>query len=297
MNVNTTADLRLFRIFVGDESFGLPLEGVEAVVRHELDDASRRTWNYRGATIPLKHLAAELGLPGTPPKQAYVVVVRSDAGLTAWRVDRTAQAKEYRRSEAIPVEGLLKRCCGPGVSRLVRDGEGFLFQLELDRLSEPSARSLPSASRPRDGEVVRAGQVLILRGVANPGERPVSVGIPSTLVREVTALPPIQELHGRGAGLLGLVPRGGSALPVVDAARRLGLPTAAKAPNRLVVVGIPGTTALVGFATAGTVVVRDLPLPHAPCERGFGAMEAMLRGAVELKDETLVVPDFAALLA
>ena len=79
-------------------------------------------------------------------------------------------------------------------------------------------------------------------------------------------------------------------------ARRLGLaPSTPDGQSRLLIVPA-GAGAWAGFVVRPSVRVLRLPLPHRPCRRVPPVDQALVRGVMELKGETLVIPNLRRVL-
>jgi hypothetical protein len=58
----------------------------------------------------------------------------------------------------------------------------------------------------------------------------------------------------------------------------------------------PGRPNLVGIFVEPSIRVVALPVPHQPSTRALLLNRALIKGCVELKNETLILLDLAALL-
>jgi chemotaxis signal transduction protein len=155
--------------------------------------------------------------------------------------------------------------------------------------------------------VARGGQphgriVLFSTADPRPRERPLAFGLNITQVDEVLGLPALTPVPHTAPFLVGLANWRDQPVPVLDLARRLGLPPSAPdARSRLLVVSAGAPAAephdRAGFLVRPSVRVLRLPLAHRPCIRMPPLEPALVRGAVELPQETLVIPHLQRVLA
>lgn len=252
--------------------------------------------------VPVYCLAERLGrTTGERPAQQQIVVL--DAGLRPWGllVDRVG------RVQSVPAEALgsLPAAVGDvlgfqGVLRL--DGE-LVLMLAAESL-DPEAPPLPvpyrsfrvpsraAVSRPA-GQRPVAGQLLVVPATdRRKGERVVSFGFSIAQVAEVLDFPPLTTVPGSPADVLGLALWRDQPISVLDFGPSLGLPpTSTAPPKRLLVLRPPGSAEPIGLLIRPSVRVLRLPVPHQPCTRSLDLDPALILAAVELRYETLVLPD------
>jgi chemotaxis signal transduction protein len=95
----------------------------------------------------------------------------------------------------------------------------------------------------------------------------------------------------------GLVSWGDQAVPVVDLAGCLGLPQEVnKRRSRLLVASGAGSTERLAFPVQPGTRILHLPVPHQLSTRDLELNTKMILGAFELRNETMIVLDLAAIL-
>lgn len=184
-----------------------------------------------------------------------------------------------------------------------------------NRESDERRATQPAQDR---GKAVRGSGRILIFSVAKRLEqaRSLSLGLSLTQVPEILGARQLLRVPGSYDHVLGLVNWRNRPVPIVDLGYRLGLTdTVHPTPGtdaRLLIARHPGSgdaheagfsamvngdgAVLVGFFVSPNLRMLVLPAQHRPCTQTLRVNEGMLRGAVELEAETLVIPDVGALL-
>jgi chemotaxis signal transduction protein len=308
--------LRVLRCGLGGETYALDMarvRGIQSVLLlRRFPDRPDAVGKLTGpdGDVSVFSLAQRLGRPA-PKVSARQQVVVLHAWPRPWGllVDRVAQTAEVPAASREALPGLLVNPSANYFRGVIRVEGEWLLLLSPDRLHpdaepfedfeeqlggneprEPAAFALPPVRGQPEG-----GQVLVFSVSARvQGERPLSFGVSITRVAEVLETLPVVPVPGAADFVLGLAGWRGRPVPVIDLARRLGLPSA-PSYRRLMIVRPAGPVELLGFPVRSWVRVLRLPLACRPSSRELPLDPSLVRGAVELARETLVVPDLACL--
>ncbi|SEO92250.1 purine-binding chemotaxis protein CheW [Methylobacterium sp. ap11] len=227
------ARVALLALTVAGRPYALPLAEVEAVLHRPEAAASppgREGLFWRGRPLPLLCLATRLGFGAAPA--CRVAVVRG-VGLAAGRVGPVLRLEP---GAIDPVPRALRG--DPALAGFARPGDGHtLVGILSARIlagdaqeAAPEAAPAPVPARPADRAVT-----LDLAGQA--------YGLPAGAVLSVAPAPGFLVRVPRAPDFLaGMMPVRGGAMPVIDLARRLGLPPGGER-RRLVVVEAGGVRA------------------------------------------------------
>lgn len=312
--------LRLIRCGLADETYGLDTTAVLNIHRAEYlradgvpEGAVGRLPHAQG-DLAVYSLAQRLRRP-SPPAEAlrHIVVLNAQPQPWGLLVERVSPITPVpaRCLEPLPASlGTSAACCFRGAVKLER---GLMLVLAPERLhpdappapgaepvrkeeggrrkEEPSPFILPE--RPRPGS-----RQLVLFSTAAPAreKRPLSFGVSTTQVADILEPPPLVPVPGTPADILGLVNWRDRLVPVLDLASRLGLPASGVPEHaRLLIVRGTAGAGLLGFLVCPAIRVLRLPVACQPSDRGLPLEPSYLRGVVELRGETLVIPNVAAL--
>ncbi|MBZ6411132.1 MULTISPECIES: chemotaxis protein CheW [Methylobacterium] len=227
------ARVALLALTVAGRPYALPLAEVEAVLHRPEAAASPpgpEGLSWRGRPLPLLCLATRLGFGATPA--CRVAVVRG-VGLAAGRVGPVLHLEP---GAIDPVPRALRG--DPALAGFARPGDGHTLVGILSARAlagdapeaAPEAAAAPVPARPTDRAVT-----LDLAGQA--------YGLPAGAVLSVAPAPGSLVRVPRAPDFLaGMMPVRGGAMPVIDLARRLGLPAGGER-RRLVVVEAGGVRA------------------------------------------------------
>ncbi len=306
--------LSLVRCGAGGQSFGLEMAWVGGIDRADRLSGKPGPGGLAGALtgggtyVPVYRLSELLGIgAGEAVALPHVIVLNARPEPWGLLVDRVSQVLRVPDGRAAPLPAGL----GDGPARyfkgLARGDEEMLLLLAPARFSPVGTEPLPGEWG-ADGE--DAGLLGLPAGAAGgagrlvvfstsppaPRERPVAFGLSITQVVEVVEsarVLPVPKADGHVLGLAGWRDR---LVPVVDLSRRLGAgPSVLDGQSRLVVAR--AASRLVAFPVRPGARVLQLPVPHRPCTRELPLEPARTRAVVELKGQTLAVPDMETLLA
>lgn len=298
---------QVVRCRVGEESFAVGLEQVRGFHR-----ADRMRWESGGGCdarlptevgdVPVYSLARQLGRSDVDQRAgSHVVLMKTEHG--AWGLLADGVSRVVRLEEgAVQSLPLLFRQWPRVPARSVLVGEQRPQLLLNPAMLHPEAKAGPGpgseeAAQEQEQESASAdvkGRILLFP-LTQPtgGERPLTGGLGLAFVKEILELPPLTVVPRTPPFVLGLANWRGGPLPVVDLAARLGLrPTPRDRHVRMLVVRVGGVGS-VGLAVTQGIRVLPLPLDHFACRRALPLDQAALHGAVELSDETLVIPNLA----
>jgi purine-binding chemotaxis protein CheW len=306
--------LRVVRCGLAGEAYALDMTCVDSIQRvermrpcPERADAVGKLPG-RAGDVPVFGLAERLGRPPLPADVAQQVVVLRD-GPRTWGllVERVSQVVRVPAEGIFPLPSLAVGAGGTSVLGILRLETELLPLLAAGRLhpnppDSDSGDPLPTAllgrhqagvQGPRRG--TRPGQgrmVLFATDDPRPRERPLVFGLSLARVHEILDLPPLVRVPGATDYVLGLAAWGGRPTVVIDLARRLGLPASAGgARSRLLVVCPPGGAEPLGVVVRPSVRIVHLPLPNRPSARELPLDPSLTRSVLELRRETLVIPD------
>jgi purine-binding chemotaxis protein CheW len=303
--------LSMVRCKVGGDTFLLDLCHVSGFQRAERLRVAGRTGPHLfelvgpAGTVPVFGLASLLGRsqPPVQPRQ-HVVLVTTAAGLWGLLADQVSQALKVEAEACRPLPPLCHAWPAIPADQVILHGTAPQLLLLPERLHPdgqhpPRSTSLPAPiEQRRPGKTVE-GQMLVFAGSpAWAGERRLLFGLNLALLEEVIDLPTLVPVPRVPEYVLGLVVWRDQVVPVVDLGCRLGLPPTRLRRNvRLLVVNTGSDADVVCFPVLPGIQVLSLPVPHLPCTRPLPVDLSLAHGAVELKRETLVVPNLKKILA
>jgi purine-binding chemotaxis protein CheW len=305
----------VIRCEIGDEAYGLEMSWVRGIDR---SDRMRRLPAPDGAVgllpsdegdFPVFSLAGRLGRDlKSHRKIPHVVVLNGDPLPVGLLVDHISPVIRVPAELLLPLPGLVADCSARYFRGIIRRDKELMLWLAPERLV-PGSRpqhggyGLPLQEPPSAGDLggqrEGAGQIVIF-STAEPisRKRPLAFGLSITQVLEILDTPPIIPLPGAPESILGLVAWHRRAIPVVDLARRLGLaPFPPDARTRLMIVRASSLAETIGILVRPSVRVRRLPLPHIPCSQPPPIDLDMIQGVVELKNETLIIPNIGSVIS
>jgi chemotaxis signal transduction protein len=278
----------------------------DSLEKDEKPDGSVGSLRHQGKTLRAFDLARLLGFGPTTLRVPHVIVLDGSPPV-ALLVDRVSQVFQ---TSTDAVHALSAIAWKPGAAYF----EGVLRENDhLRLLLSPSGLipSLTSALPPRSWLGARhhlavapstcgapdGPNRLVLFSVANPGAadtRPIMLGIALSQVLEILVPPPLLPVPGAGTHLRGLACWRDRPIPVIDLAERLGLASgSAEALTRLVIARPSVQHEPVGFLARSSMRILRLPVPHVLSRRSVPLDPLLTRAVVELKNETLVVPDLS----
>jgi len=141
----TLAIIQTLLVRIGDQRFAIPLSSVLETLRldgsHVQHSQDRELLNLRGEPLPLKDLAAELGLPVPRPERAFVVVV----GLGEARVGVLVDKLDGQQDAVVkPIQGPVTHV--RGVTGATEFGDhGAVLVLDVTSLVEDPVRRREAA--------------------------------------------------------------------------------------------------------------------------------------------------------
>jgi purine-binding chemotaxis protein CheW len=321
MQAETTGILSLVRCSIGQETFAVDMNLVRHILRSDQITSAPGADGLvgylaeRGGHVPVYCLAERLGRSSQSQGAAIRPVVVLKEGPRPWAllVDRVSQVVRLEAELVAPMPGVAIDPFTNYFEGIVnRDGETLLL-LSLTRLnpecapddfalSSPSFSHRPDRGSPRaqlaiDGGVGQKKIVLFDTAEPAPRVRRVTFALGITQVLEVLGRLPLLPVPNAPPACLGVVNWREWTVPVLDLAQRLGLaPTIPSELSRLLIARPLGKSDLVGFLVRPAVRVLRLPVAHQPSTRDLGLDWSLVKGCVELKNETLVLPDLAAIL-
>jgi purine-binding chemotaxis protein CheW len=313
--LTTTKEMvRVLRCSVGDETYGLEMAWVRGLARADQvatqggPDGLAGTLPFRNQDVPVFHLGQRLW-GGAPPRTTtgHVILVEQTRQPFGLLVDRVSQAQQVPTDCVLPLPSLAldaDRNCFEGLLKL---GEQYLLLLSPNRLfpgALPDGGGEGLAARPRwvpsaleglpQGHHVRRTERIVVFTLAEPlaGERPLSFARDLAQVLEIVELRDLIPVPRAPAFALGLVIWRNRAVPVVDLGSRLGLPPVVPDRRaRLLIVRAAQLGELAGFLVRPAIRILRLPVPHQVCTRHLPLDQGLIRGAVETRNETLIIPD------
>ncbi len=306
--------LNVMRCGLADEAYGLDMTSVRGIERVEKvrfepepDGALGRLRTPEGE-VPVYALARLLpNAPRAAPGHK-VIVLRGKTSAWGLLAGRVAQARRVPTSAVFPLPAGTADPFTTPWSGVIRQDDDLVLLLAPERLrpggdDEGDAPAwLPSSAGAEGfGLALSSGRgrlVLFAVAEAPPDRRPLVFGLSITQVVEVVEVPKLTSVPGSPPHVAGLAWWRGRPLAVVDLARRMGLPPARRdGRSRLLVVRTSTASDVAGFLVCPTVRVLPLPLPHLPTTRPQPVDPTLMLTSVELKGETVVFPDLAAVLA
>jgi purine-binding chemotaxis protein CheW len=305
--------LRVLRLEVGGESFGLDMTQVQSIQRADRllpagPGAAGKLRSGQG-DLDVYRLADLLGRETAAGTSAQQVVVLKEAprpvGLL---VERAARVVEVPTRQFYPLPALLGEESGEIIQGVLNLEDDLLLLLAPETLIDAgiwqTAPRRGPAALPPVGGLRPPGrgspkQVVLFNTAQSPRHtRPVTFGLGLNRVSEIMEPTALIPVPGAADFVFGLVRWRDRPVPVLDLARRLGLPpTVRDRRTRLMIVHLSVRAGLAGFLVRPSIRIRHLPLPHWPACRPLPLDPARIKVVVELKGETLVIPDLAGLLA
>jgi purine-binding chemotaxis protein CheW len=156
---------------------------------------------------------------------------------------------------------------------------------------------LVSSKRMSAAQAALRQLLLFTTADALPHPRPLVFGLKLTQVQAIVEMPPLVPVPCMPSFVAGITLWRNRPVTVLDLAQRLGLPPSApEKRTRLLVVPAGGEKGLIGFPVRPSIRVLNLPVEHRPCTRMPPVDTSFVRGTVELRKETLVVPDLDRIL-
>ena len=324
-------ELQIIRCHAGGAIYCLDMKWVERIERSDRLNISTHPENgetgFVGTLpggddeVPVYSLAARLGLSEEFTGELQRVVVLKSGGK-GWglRVGGVSQVMKVRRDALAPLPSIARDPANILFAGVIETGESLSLLLAPERLQPGAPANVPTlyelddtvdeidgptteTRRQTDSSArshANSGPHRILVfSVADsaPREHPLVFGLSVTQVPEVLNPLPLIPVPGAPAFVLGVARWRGAPVPVIDLGVRMGLPAvAAGGKNRLMITSGARKDSRLGFLIQPAVRSLLLPVAHRPCVRDLGLDVALMKGAVELDHETLVIPDIHRLL-
>jgi len=324
-------ELQIIRCHAAGAIYCLDMKWVESIERVDLLNVLPHAENSEtglvgtlpgtGGEIPVYSLAARLGLSEENEGELQRIVVLNSGGKT-WglRVGGVSQVTKVGSDALAPLPAIARDPANVVFGGMIKTDESLLLLLAPERLRPDAPHNIPtpldfddtvdeigglsaltqrvSDSTAQSNASSSPNRILVFSlAEAAPHERPLVFGLSVTQVPEVLNPLPLIPVPGAPAFVLGIARWRGSPVPVIDLAARMGLPpVSAQGKTRLMISCGTRKDSRLGFLIQPTVRSILLPVAHRPCVRDLGLNESFLKGAVELQNETLVVPDIQRLL-
>jgi purine-binding chemotaxis protein CheW len=309
-------NLRLIRCTVGQDIYGLEMDFVRTIVHADSihwadgEDGAVGEIEEADSTIPVFSLGKMLGRPAiNTSHQPAVIVLKADPPR-ALLVDRVSQVTQVSAQRCGPLASALVGRQASFFQGIVHHEGELLLLLSPGRLSDssggeapwPSSRSnhLPSIA---DISAVQSpnlghGQLLLFNPLAPTVlGRPITCGLSVAQVLEILDPPPLTSVPSAPHFVNGVVNWGDHSVPVLDLATCLGLPRAyTQERTRLLVAYVPDSNDLLAFRVSPAIRIIRLPVPHQLSTRNLELNEEIILGAFELRNETMIMLDLAAIL-
>jgi purine-binding chemotaxis protein CheW len=310
--------LRLLCFTVGAEHYCLDMAEVRVIESSDQVQYGDQSWGSTGwlnageSTLPVFSMAAQLDLPPGESErgESCVVMVDTSSGEFGLKVSRIAGVIEVPEEEILPLPALLDlqqknvfRGC------VCYDDKLFLFTDPSQLHPQAVPRPEPLAERrqmlpPMIAPPPRAGgkkQLLLFStGLEGSGNRPIIFGLSVTQVVEIAALAPTIPVPSAPPFVLGLINWHNYPAPIIDLNARLGLESVRTLPDGqscLLIVRTSDGSGIAAFRVRQNTEVLNLPVRHRPLERELKADYSFIRGAWELPEATLIMPDPDHILA
>ena len=241
----------LLSFLIAGQAYGLPLTSVREVFRapaellrlQDADEAALGVIAHRDGVLAVVSPAPLLGLGAAGlGAQSSIVVAGLGGAAVGLLVDSVRSVLRIAEDELKPVPAVLNRGRGEAeVQAIARTSEGLVALLSPERLFDHRTVSQALAQVPAEAAPMSetsqgdSASFVIFR----LGEE--SYGLPAQAVVEVVNLPDgLQPPPGRSRGLAGVMNHRGAALPVIDAAERMGLGSREISRRRVLVLETQG---------------------------------------------------------
>ena len=147
----------------------------------------------------------------------------------------------------------------------------------------------------------KSGRIMLFSTTkADSDDQPLSYGLSITQVSEVLRPLPLIPVPAAPSFVVGLVNWRKHPVPIIDLDSRLGLEydpnKKSNRKSRLMIARGTNQNTLVGFFIRPDVQTLQLPIAHRPITRTLAVAPSLVKGMVELEDETLIVPNIPAIL-
>jgi len=323
--------LQIIRCHAAGVTYCLDMKWVESIERTDLlkvlPDTENGETGFVGTLpgaagdVPVYSLATRLGLSEETAGELQRVVVLKFGGMR-WglRVGGVSQVMKVGRDALVPLPSISRNPANILFAGMIETDESLLLLLAPERLQPgapasvstllefgepvneidvPSTETRQAADSSVQANVNSGPNRILVFSLAetSPSERPLVFGLSVTQVAEVLNPLPLIPVPGSPAYVLGIARWRGTPVPVINLAARMGLPpTAAGGKTRLMITCGTRRDSRVGFLIQPTVRSVLLPVAHRRCLRDLGLDVPLMQGAVELQNETLVIPDIQRLL-
>jgi purine-binding chemotaxis protein CheW len=310
--------LRLIRCGIGQETYGLEMGCVRGIERGDRvqwadnADGSVGTLLEEDGNVPVFSLAKLLGRPFQNRGSQLSAILLQVPRPWALLVDRVSQVSQVATDCVGAVPFALSGKHAEKFHAVVRHEGELLLLLSPDRLLDSGPAEEPQPSKRRQGKrppfqhlagdpasiPPHQGQLILFKPLATlrPG-RPISWALSIAQVLEILDAPPLVPVPSAPDFVLGLASWHDQSVPVLDLARCLGLPSSQTEvrPRLLVACGSDPSQQL-AFQVKPSIRILRLPVPHQISTRDLGLNEGLVLSAFEMKNETMILLDFDALL-
>jgi chemotaxis signal transduction protein len=260
------------------------------------------------ADVPVYSLARLLGQSDAITNRLQLILVlNTKPQPTGLLVDEVSQIIRVDPRAVRPLPAQLgaanHRCC----AGVVQHESELLLLLTPDHLIPGTVpamaeltESIAETIDPLSGPSPRFGDerqlVVFATGNATKCIRPVVFGLSITQVLEVLARPKLLTVPLTSNCVLGLTYWRARPVAVFDLSRCLGLePSDFRQCSRLIIARPSTLAPPIGFLVLPFIRLLRLPLPHHPSEPSVLGNLPAIRGIVELRNETLILPDLRIL--
>lgn len=323
--------LQFIRCRAAGETYCLDMKWVESIERTDRLRESHHTeggeagligWlSGVGDGVPVYGLAARLGQrEETADELRRIVVLNSGKKSWGLMVESVSQVTNVNRASVAPLPAIARDPAKNFFGGVIETDDSLALLLAPERIG-PDAPNKPDAElasgyavderdrlspRPQQRTDIAApsnissspGRILVFSlAEPAPNERALVFGLSVTQVPEVLNPLPVISVPGAPVYVQGIVRWRGLPVPVIDLAARLGLPpVSAQGQTRLMISCGTRKNSLLGFFIRPMVRSLQLPVIHRPSLRDVELEYALIKGLVELENETLVIPDIQRLL-
>lgn len=310
--------VRLLLLRLGGQSYCLPMAAVRTIERGDRlrrNPSGDRPLGWLRDTrdeVPVHSLASVLGRT-SHVASGTVVVLPGRHGYWGLMVDEVERALDLpaSRIQALPPvaqEGASRLFHGVAVleggelvlglslASLCPDNQPTLEASELDDAYWPVAAAAPGRTLTSAGDQSRR-MLLFSASTREDEASSVTYGLSIRQVVEIVPTPTLIPVPNSPPCFLGLLPWRGQAVPAVDLALALGIPSALyERSPRLLVARTGDSQALVAVPMSVGAGSVELPLPESLGPGRLPLRRVLARGVFDVKGDTLVIPDLDAML-
>jgi chemotaxis signal transduction protein len=328
----TNETFRFIQCGIGDETYGLDMSWVESIQRSDrlrwatsVEDSSSGLVGWlpgEGYDIPVFSLATGLDVE-TPPIRndimQRIIVLHpprdSEGKLWALLVDRVSQVIHISLERLASLPPLIDNPC---FESIIRDKETLILLLSptwfysthvvTDEdinsvIPEHSLKTVLQADKVRtngkDSVSHHRGYIVVFSPLHGLSEHLVC-GLSISQIPEVLNPLPLISAPSSPPYVLGIANWRDRPVPIIDLKVRLGISSEVDPSTseraRLIIARGSSKGRFIGFPIEPGIRSLHLPIAHRPCTRTLPLNQRLVRGTIELEDETLVIPDIQALM-